>query len=169
MIDPRDDLIGLDGQAIEIDFGLPSPLLDPAGECLLDETDFAGRSFVEIATALIQPGVVSPGAKGSIDEIHRHFLLDLNLDFRPFPHNYSSHEFMRLVRSICVSVSKLRASGFSVGCGGGESYSLFLYDANGRILEVSKVDTPRVSSIRSLELRLGETSRELDRWCVSSL
>ena len=116
MKNPADVLIGLDGQPLEIDFGLPSPLLgETFAPGTLDPSMTGGRSTIELLGNLARPRLADPaGAAGEITLMHRHFLDQLALDFWPVAHYYSAQSFMRAIRVICLQVSALRLAGYSV-------------------------------------------------------
>lgn len=116
MKNPADVLIGLDGQPLEIDFGLPSPLLGDGPDFELESDDLAGQpSMVDMLANMARPRLTDPNAaKVDLTLIHRHFLDSLILDFWLYAHYYDSRDFMSCIRSICLSVSKLRLAGMSV-------------------------------------------------------
>jgi hypothetical protein len=116
MKNPADVLIGLDGQLLEIDFGLPSPLLGDGPSFALEPDDLVDQpSIVDMLANMARPRLTDPSAAVvDLTLIHRHFLDSLILDFWPYAHYYDSRDFMSCIRSICLSVSKLRRAGMSV-------------------------------------------------------
>lgn len=170
MINPSDHLVGLDGQLLEIDFGLPSTLLGEGRTDLLDESDFAGIPVIEVLSNMARPKLSDPVlVKHNLTLIHRHFLDPLILDFWPFAHYYDYRDFMEQVRVICLSVSKIRDSGMAVSSG--LDHPSFLTIRRGdSLVEPILVDGRSGGSQASMLLRTRSLSRVLldacDRLCI---
>jgi hypothetical protein len=163
-----DVLVGIDGQSLVIDFGLPSALFDPHGDLTLDENDIDGRSFLEVASNLVKP---IPRCLSSstlaVTSIHRHFLDPLALDFRPFPHYYFDYDFMSVVRSICLSVSKIRLAGFTVLSREANSAQVVVVDYDQVLIHSFLVDGLSCGSIASMVLRADSLAAGLSSACAS--
>lgn len=170
MINPTDHLVGLDGQLLEIDFGLPSPLLGEGRTDLLDESDFAGIPVIEILSNMARPKLSDPDlVKHNLTLIHRHFLDPLALDIWPFVHYFDYRDFMGQVRVICLSVSKLRQVGLDVSSG--PDHQSFLTIRRGdSLVEPISVEGRSGGSQASMLLRTDSLARVLldacDRLCV---
>lgn len=170
MINPSDHLVGLDGQLLEIDIGLPSPLLGEGRTDLLDESDFAGIPVIEILSNMARPRLSDPDlVKHNLTLIHRHFLDPLVLDVWPFAHYYDYRDFMQQVRVICLSVSKIRLAGMDVSSG--PDHPGFLTIRRGdNLVEPILVDGRSGGSQASMLLRTESLSRVLldacDRLCI---
>lgn len=170
MINPTDRLVGLDRQPLEIDFGLPSPFLGETDPGLLDESDFSDIPVIDVLSNMAKPRFADPAlVKQNLTLIHRHFLDPLILDIWPFAHYFDYPDFMEHVRSICLSVSKIRQAGMSVSSG--IDHQSFLTIRRGdSLVEPISVDGRSGGSVASMLLRTESLSRVLldasNRLCV---
>lgn len=169
MRNPADVLISLDGQRLEIDFGLPSPLL---GDALipgaLDLVLAKGQSITELLANLARPNLADPaGAAEDIALMHRHFLDPLALDFWPFPHYYSYQDFMRVIRSICLRVSTLRLAGYSVVSSPDHPGAAVVLDVDLMPVHRFEVEGRSGGSIASMTLRAESLANGLASSCAA--